>query len=381
MIFQSPLFYYILAITPIILAIYILKLTLSIFLGLILTTIGFAQQNGVISGRIIDKDTKEGVPGASVYLSQTTLGAQANADGEYSFAYKASGDYTFVVSMVGYKTIQQKISVEPGSTYSFNISLTPFVVQLETIVVKSSNKEWVKNFESFEKFFIGEDNFASDVVIENPEVLTFKQDPRLKRINVTAVAPLIVRNNALGYVIRIDFASVYFNPYDKTGLYTMYTNYQDLSSPSSPKQTKEWAKNRKSAYLGSSMHFFRSLLNNTLRKDGFTYLPEGGVVEPFDDMETIVQFYPKNWRAMVANKYSAYTLSRSPVFVGYQLRINRGKKVENPSAVTSITLQVKAPFVFINTSGQVHNPADFLFNGKWSTERVSRLLPSDYDVE
>tara|TARA_R110002096_G_scaffold428478_2_gene640208 strand:+ start:10568 stop:11659 length:1092 start_codon:yes stop_codon:yes gene_type:complete len=359
----------------------ILKLTLSILIGLILTTIGFAQQNGIISGRIIDKDTKEGVPGASVYLSQTTHGAQSNADGTYSFNFKTAGDYTLVVSVVGYKTIQQKISLESGSTYSFNISITALVVQLETIVVKSSNKEWIKNFESFEKFFIGEDNFASDVVIENPEVLTFKQDPRLKRINVTAVAPLIVRNNALGYMIRIDFVSVYFNPYDKTGLYTMYTNFQDLSSPNSPKQSKAWQKTRKTAYFGSSMHFFRSLLNNTLRKDGFTYLPEGGVIEPFDDMETIVQFYPNNWAAMLSAKYSAFSLSRSPAYVGYQLRINRGKKVENPSAVTSITLQGKTPFVFINASGQVRNPADFLFNGKWSTERVSRLLPSDYDVE
>lgn len=355
-----------------------MKLILSILLGLVLTTIGFAQQNGVISGRIIDKDTKQGVPGASVYLSQTTYGAQTKADGTYSFKFQTPGDYTIVVSMIGYKTIQQKISLESGSSYTFNNSITPLVVQLETIVVKSSNEVWKKDYENFKKFFIGEDSFASDVIIENPEVLTFKQDPRLKRINVTAAAPLTLRNNALGYLIHIDFESVYFNPYDKTGLYTLYTNFKDLSSPNRPKQTKEWAKNRKSAYRGSAMHFFRSLNNNTLRQEGFTYLPEGGVFKSNDDLETIAEFYPVDWGAIINAKYTAYTLTRSPALVGYQLRINRGKQVENPSAVTTVTLQGKAPFVFISPSGLPRNPADLLFVGKWSTERVSRLLPSDY---
>ena len=62
----------------------------------------FAGITGKISGKIIDADTKEVLPGANVQIVGTSMGASTNLDGEFFILNIPPGDYSVRISMMGY---------------------------------------------------------------------------------------------------------------------------------------------------------------------------------------------------------------------------------------------------------------------------------------
>lgn len=63
-----------------------------------------AQQTGVVKGRIFDVKNNEAVPFANVVVYQTTVGAAADADGNFRIENVPVGFTRLEVSSVGYKT-------------------------------------------------------------------------------------------------------------------------------------------------------------------------------------------------------------------------------------------------------------------------------------
>ena len=87
-------------------------------------------QNRVVSGKVTDQKSGEGLPGVTVLLKGTTNGGSTNADGGFSLTIpSANGTLTF--SSVGY-TPQERII---GSETKFNVSLTADVKELSEVVV------------------------------------------------------------------------------------------------------------------------------------------------------------------------------------------------------------------------------------------------------
>lgn len=74
--------------------------TLGILLILCWGSAAFAQSK--ISGKVIDKQTKEGIPGASIRVKGTTTGAVSDFDG--NFSVQAAVNSTLEISFIGYTT-------------------------------------------------------------------------------------------------------------------------------------------------------------------------------------------------------------------------------------------------------------------------------------
>lgn len=75
-----------------------------IFIAAFLTLFSVAAQQGAVSGTIIDTD---GFPliGANVVIEGTTIGAQTDFDGKYTFK-AIQGSYTLLVSYIGYRDMK-----------------------------------------------------------------------------------------------------------------------------------------------------------------------------------------------------------------------------------------------------------------------------------
>lgn len=92
------------------------------------------QENGVISGRVVD-ETGNPLPGASIKVLESTSGAQSKADGSYSISL-APGTYTLAVSFISYTTATRtKIAVKAGETTTLNVSLTAEAGSLNEVLV------------------------------------------------------------------------------------------------------------------------------------------------------------------------------------------------------------------------------------------------------
>ncbi len=112
---------------------------LALVLGLIHTTYLLQSQNS-IEGIIKDSKTNEPLPGATVYLANTTHGTSASETGIFLLTQITPGKYDLVVSMVGYKHFLKPILINTQTIKDFTVYLEEEVKQLDAIEVKAKRK-------------------------------------------------------------------------------------------------------------------------------------------------------------------------------------------------------------------------------------------------
>ncbi len=101
-----------------------------------LTGTAYAQ-TAKLSGRITDASNGETLPGATVQLVGTTLGATADADGNYVVLNVTPGAYTIRVSYIGYATQNIELRLTSDRTTDLNVRLRAEDSQQEELVVES----------------------------------------------------------------------------------------------------------------------------------------------------------------------------------------------------------------------------------------------------
>ncbi|HRK82028.1 MAG TPA: TonB-dependent receptor [Saprospiraceae bacterium] len=118
----------------------------TLLLLLLMLGLGAAYaQRATVSGKVTDAQTKEAVIGANVYLEGTTSGTVTDEDGMYSFT-AAPGDYTLIISYVGYGNQSQKISLMAGKDITVDVMLeTTNLVGQEVVVSASRSAEKITN--------------------------------------------------------------------------------------------------------------------------------------------------------------------------------------------------------------------------------------------
>ena len=107
---------------------------LSLLLMIMSVTAAFSQ----ISGKVLDGDSNEGLPGATVHVKGTNNGVSTGFDGSFTFTGVTSG--TLVFSYLGYES--QEIAVENSDTIIVSLIAQPNV--LGEIIVSSGVIDLVK---------------------------------------------------------------------------------------------------------------------------------------------------------------------------------------------------------------------------------------------
>jgi len=101
-----------------------------------------AGTTGKISGVVVDAQTNEPIPGATIQLDGTTIGAQTNIDGEYVINNIPPNTYTAKFRLVRYKTqIVTEIRVVTDKTFRLNAVLEETVIEGETQYVVAKPDE------------------------------------------------------------------------------------------------------------------------------------------------------------------------------------------------------------------------------------------------
>jgi len=93
------------------------------------------SSSGQVRGVVADSASGEALAGANVRLEGTGLGASTALDGKYVITRIPPGTYTLSVKYIGYVSKHIAIEVKPGEEIARNFSLTPEVLEGETIVV------------------------------------------------------------------------------------------------------------------------------------------------------------------------------------------------------------------------------------------------------
>jgi len=146
------------------------KNVLLLFLFLFIVKFSFSQE---LSGKVLDKETKEPLIGAIIYISDLKTGAVTDIDGVYHLYHLPKQKFLVQVKLMGYATITVNIDFSVESKKDF-LMLSSAIEGNEVVItgtaVTSDNER----------------NSTSVVVVDKNKLLT---EPALNIIDVIAHIP------------------------------------------------------------------------------------------------------------------------------------------------------------------------------------------------
>jgi len=107
------------------------------FLLSLLISISISQTTGKISGIVTDKKNSVSLPGANVYLENTSYGTASNVEGRFTLINIPPGKYILKADMIGYKSIRMEaVNVSVNRTLSLKIEMDETVLEGEVVTVE-----------------------------------------------------------------------------------------------------------------------------------------------------------------------------------------------------------------------------------------------------
>lgn len=370
----------------------------------------------LFEGVIKDAATKEVLPGASIYVPNSTRGTYSNFEGKFSLEIPITTK-EIVISFVGYTTIKTSIDLSDGKNLNKTIYLREIKNELNEVVFikQKQDKNWERMFQVFKAHFIGNSEIAREAEILNPEDLILNEERLTGKYKLTANAnkPLQIKNKITGYIISYELIQFNHIVIGHNQIYTFYLGYpffKDITKEEKLNQ-KKIEKKRLEAYLGSSMHFIRALYNDKLQEEGFNVrelIKSRNPEYPSDiEMEKILA------EVKLTNDYSLIRklpekeinkLGTTLLPISKFTLLENEKKFIKFDNYLNVTYTKAAPdekYLIFSTKGEsafqvsqlknedeaveyfadgnYYNPANLFFFGYMGWKKVGDMLPFDYN--
>lgn len=338
-----------------------------------------------IYGVVREKASDEFLEGVNVFLNGTTFGAATNSEGYFAIERIPAGEFTIVVSMIGFEIEKRIIRIEPGASYEFNFYLLPKVYKLDQVyVVDKQNEMWQRQFRTFINHFIGSSENSAFCVITNPEIINLTYNESEGTLKASSNGWIVIINNALGYKLKFNLIEFSLSSRTETSFFGE-VSFEELRG--NLIEQEKWKANRLYAYNGSQRHFFRALSNNRLLNEGFnvyvTDLPR------WSELTSTNLFRPdftsrldtiSSWEmGLYFDKYSKInyvTESEDPAYSKF--RAESGSKID--AVLNSQTSWFKLPhgYITFDIFGNILGKSTIKVFGYWAWQRIADLLPRDY---
>jgi hypothetical protein len=318
-----------------------------IAIGLILISY-LKTEAQTLKGQVLVHGTDSAVAHASIYFNSMYKVAVSDKDGYFELPLSNLNKGPVVVSAIGYSstTISKYLS-----TQFLKVYLKPMAYDLNTITIKGPpGMSREKKEKIFKKEFLGTSYSASKCTIENLSDIKLIYRKKSKILEAFCDKPVIIHNPPLGY--KITYYIDKFKVSDKITTNEGHYFFQDDTTSLAEKERKRIDQRRLDAYLGSKIHFIRSLCNRTLSEDGFIVFDNYGRPLNADDILVIKD----------SQKY---------------LKVKDGIKVlyENLSRKTYVTDYKSLSLI---SDDGFYDPSSITWTGYMALERVGDLLPYEY---
>lgn len=332
---------------------------------LFFTSLSYSQE---IKNMVLDANTKEPLEAVSVYFNETTIGTTTNGNGHFSLTDKVSPNATLVISFVGYET--RLFSLEEIRALDV-VYLQEKATSLNEVVLERDYWSREKKLKIFRREFLGNDVASASCKISNED------DIRLIYIESQGVLyaycdiPILIKNKHLGYDVKynlVDFEVKFKQSLSGLKLVeSVYYSGTSLFAERNKKTKKKHLSQRKKEYLGSALHFMRSLAKKEVIENNFEVYIK-------DPSGTSNLFFPVN-----AYQY---------LVVEEQEDQNVKLTVDNREIVISYDKNVQSTLVtkadsntFIIDSFGIHTPVDkMFFGGYFGLKRIATMLPADFKL-
>jgi hypothetical protein len=360
----------------------------NIFLVLIFSVISATSisqaTNFLITGKVINAETKLPLQAASVFAENTTIGTATDAEGNFKLQLP-NGGYELVVTFTGFNTETKRINTADANNTAIVFELKPKEKEMQAVSIISTG-EVKDGLEKYGLFFIeqfiGKTANTKDCVIKNPEALKFYFSKRKNRLKVMASEALLIENNILGYNIKYALDSFTHEYATQVSLYTGNPLFEEMATTDLVQQTN-WKKAREQAYKGSVLHFMRSVYNKQLKEEGF-------------EIQYVVDVNGLDSALKLKNFYSALNYQKNDSLQVVDIRPNQNRvaviytKEKPPAAYLSENEKGPTDFQFsiltflpghsitIEQNGYYFEQNELTTSEYWTWERIADQVPYDY---
>ncbi|WP_221390753.1 carboxypeptidase-like regulatory domain-containing protein [Dyadobacter sp. NIV53] len=360
------------------------------FIFISIATFCFGQQANTVTlvGKVTDIKTGKPLPFANVFVNNSTIGTNADENGNYKLPNLSIGNIEMGVSFLGYETIKQTLRFEqPGiKTVVFKMKEG---MELQGVTIYSKkNKRREKNLKIITRELLGNSRFSKLCKIINPEVLRISEDDN-RHLSAQTTKPLIIENSALGYRIFQDLDD--FDYFEGKVYYGGSTRFE-LLVPKDNAQKVFWRSNQKIAYQGSLKNLLAGMVADSLQEQGFKVyqvIPDSlrifGSVRNNGYGSNLISNHLNNRITQIRGESlirpgeletERLVVSRTQLEVFYMKRRARSPYSDMPYSYTQITLP--QGYIVITPQGWVVMPMGFEIAGDLGNDRFSTLLPADW---
>lgn len=361
-----------------------------------------------IKGKITDEKSGLPIEYASVFFAHSTVGTATKADGTFSLKAQKQQALNLIVSHISYYTIEVSLPHD-RDTIQLTLSLKPNEHLLQSIEVRKNTVDRNALLNTFKESFFGKSSFGYACKIDNPDVLDFisqgiKDFPSWQ-LTAFCNGQLEYTNKALGYKVKYTLVDFYANYYQIT--YFGYPLYEDVLDEFNEKRV---LKNRRKAYEGSKLHFFRALVNKRLEEEGFevykidifnkdkadfknyglmedsVFIGQPGVVmlqtEEKLDLEKYVHLdYKTGIPELSINEPFEVRYVKAKEERGYQNNSENFRGMNNQWGVQTTIVRIKEGKIQFYRNGSLDNSSELMTIGYWSYKRMGDFLPFDYNFD
>ncbi|WPQ63090.1 carboxypeptidase-like regulatory domain-containing protein [Chitinophaga sancti] len=368
-----------------------------------LTEVIFAQVK--ITGTVVSATDGKPLGFATVFINNTSKGGTTTEKGSFSIGGIVAGRYELIASYVGYETASNYLDINTEDV-NIKITLQPKATVLKAFEVKRDPKReaYIK---TFKETFIGKTDFAKNCVLTNDEILDIGYDNAEQALKASTEDYLIINNAALGYKIRFMLKQYVNSDRDHTISYYGYAFYESMTTKKKA-QMRQWLANRETVFHGSSLHFFRSLIEGNTEEEGFvvneivrrprqrgyvhdTIVKNGKIMlnrDAYSDDSNYVNYrIPIALRPVDLMKPSDSLVDKYVLHCENMLMVSYMKELEaNKYAIMmgrlprqqESMIRFFQPDCTFSKEGVCVDPLAMLFSGYWGFEKLADQVPYDY---
>jgi hypothetical protein len=381
------------------------------------------SQTSRVTGIVINAEDNSRLASASIFINNSSKGTISNTDGKFNLEGITEKNFDLIISYTGFVTVSIRITQNNIGQFH-TIKMVPRNETMKSISIMVPEKDGWKTWgRFFTESFIGQSDFAKEFIIENPKALRFFNDKKNHRLTAYSNTNLIIKNRALGYLIKYQLEEFDYDFKNKIVTYVGYASFEELKTRGSKKRNR-WLKARKEAYYGSIMHFMRSLYSDSVAQNGFDvrekiriyntdtlfkriYLPgnmptvrvgnksyktRAGAVPSFKKIPDYVDLINlKNLSFKDAVTFDSSVKQKEFYFDNHIQVIYKNANVKVDYLLanglpkflkmkqTSDAYLLSDDPLIIERDGSYFNPMNMMSSGYWGWYKLAEMLPTDYE--
>lgn len=364
-----------------------LQICLSIFSVIFFSHIIYGQ---TIEGIVYDKDRKEPIQDAFIFVDDSSLGTITDKIGHFNLELKKHNNVTLVISHLNYENETYLIGKDILSCDTIFLTSTGHQLSEVNITYKVNKKLRRKRLKRFQNAFLGEESDRKGIKILNPEVILFTEES--STLLAKANEPILIQNDHLGYTIKY-FLSEFELQRNNDVMYKGRSSFQEIE-----KTKKELAKikrNRKKAFAQTYHSFFYDLIHNELDKEQFSigsaqknYHGQFVKHEPVPiDSILIEQSDDGNYVIEIDHHLTVEYLDKGPKKETQKSKLSHTFSSGLQKAHVEVNddyisyLGSSSDKIILDKNGRILNSTEIEEYGFWATKRVAYMLPLDYKAK